>query len=402
MAVKGFVEFVSRQQVRGWVADQEHPGVHMNIVVLVRATKVASARADLYRDDLKEARVGGGDHGFVINFDPMLREEDLAGLEIEAAAPMGESVRLKWLVDRSSTNAPAPPPAPRAKQITAGEAVQDLTQFPVFVLGAARSGTSAVAQALLKTGYYAGHEEGHVLALMAQQMAAIRHYYASNGEDALPTRDTTLARIPQEYFLNAVADSFKNLVPHLWQNKHWIDKTPNDKMVAASPLFLRLWPNARFIFMRRRALENVMSRMRKFPQISFAAHCTDWATVMRTWGATRSRLGGRAIEIEQLELATRPEAVAARLAQFLDLPAPVASRLGQALLVDRPERTSQNFATPLSMQALNWPEARIETFKTVCGPQLLEYGYSLDERYYARSPSAANDVTLKTASSATP
>jgi hypothetical protein len=39
----------------------------------------------------------------------------------------------------------------------------DSTQYPVFVVGAARSGISAVAQRLLKCGEYQAFEEGHFL-----------------------------------------------------------------------------------------------------------------------------------------------------------------------------------------------------------------------------------------------
>jgi hypothetical protein len=381
----GFVEYVSRQQIRGWVADEQRPDRHIDIVVRVGAAQIASGKAELYRDDLHEAGVGDGDHGFVINLNPMLREADLAALVVSATGVPGGGVVLEKL--QASPEAAAPPPAPRAPPIEIGRAVEDAAQFPVFVLGAARSGTSAVAQALLKTGYYAGHEEGHVLALMAQQMKTIQDYYDANGEETLASRDTTLARIPKEYFINAVAESFKALVPNLWKNKHWIDKTPNGQMIAASPLFLQLWPNSRFIFMKRRPLENIVSRMRKFPQLSFEAHCADWASVMTTWTATKYQLGARAIEVEQFELATRPEPTAARLIGFLQLPPAVAALFRQTLLVERPERTSQSFADPLTLQTLDWTDGQRSVFQKICGPLMREHGYTSDGQYYAdRTP----------------
>ena len=39
----------------------------------------------------------------------------------------------------------------------------EMESYPVFVVGAARSGTSAMAQALVKATRYQGFAEGHVL-----------------------------------------------------------------------------------------------------------------------------------------------------------------------------------------------------------------------------------------------
>lgn len=391
MTVLGFVEHVSRQQIRGWVLDQNRPDTHLGVVVHVGTALVASGKADLYRIDLLEAGVGAGDHGFVINLDPMLRESDLCAIIVRAAAPTGGQIVLEKLPDPPIDD--VSPPAPQQLPIAADNAASDPSQYPVFILGAARSGTSAVAQALLKTGHYAGHEEGHVLALMAAQMKTIQDYYDANGEETLISRDTTLAKIPKEYFMRAVADNFRNLIPLLWKNKHWIDKTPNGQMIAASPFFLQLWPNAKFIFMKRRPLENIVSRMRKFPQLSFEAHCTDWASVMMTWDATKGELSGRAIEIEQFELASRPDAIAAKLADFLQLPPSVAALLRQNLLVERPERTSQSFGDPLTLNSLDWTAGQRAVFQKICSKLMLEYGYGTDGRYYADSASIPGGVT---------
>jgi hypothetical protein len=222
-----------------------------------------------------------------------------------------------------------------------------------------------------------------VLALMAQQMKTIQDYYDANGEETLASRDTTLARIPKEYFMRAIANNFKDLIPNLWKNKHWVDKTPNGKMISASPLFLHLWPNAKFIFMKRRPLENIASRMRKFPQLSFETHCIDWASVMTAWTATKYELGASAIEVEQFELAVRPEQTAARLIAFLQLPPSAAGVFRQTLLVERPERTSQTFADPLTFKQVDWTDGQRSVFQKICGPLLLEYGYATDGRYYA-------------------
>lgn len=51
-------------------------------------------------------------------------------------------------------------------------------------------------------------------------------------------------------------------------------------MTLASPIVKELWPSSVFVFAKRRGIENVISRTRKFLGESLENHCADWARNM--------------------------------------------------------------------------------------------------------------------------
>ena len=144
----------------------------------------------------------------------------------------------------------------------AGKPITDEGQFPVFVLGPARSGTSAMALGLLDSGRYSGYGEGHLLPLAHDLLATADTYYRRYAEAGA---DTLLGRVPIAAFQSLIRRSFVQLARDVFPTRFWLDKTPTVAMVHAAPLMKELWPNARFIFMKRRVIENVLSRLRKFP-----------------------------------------------------------------------------------------------------------------------------------------
>ncbi len=72
--------------------------------------------------------------------------------------------------------------------------------------------------------------------------------------------------------------------------------------------------------MKRRAVENIASRMRKF-DVDFAHNCREWATIMEAWLSVREQLAGAALELDQLDIARAPDESAERLAGLLGLSA---------------------------------------------------------------------------------
>src|SRR5581483_8649104 len=137
----------------------------------------------------------------------------------------------------------------------------DSNQFPVFVLGPARSGTSAITLALLQSGSYIGSGEGHLLPLSHQILSIIEQQYRLAGMQG----STALTRVSSDAFQKLIRRAFVKLAADLFPAPRWLDKTPTVEAVRASLLMRELWPNARFIFMKRRVIENVLSRQRKFP-----------------------------------------------------------------------------------------------------------------------------------------
>jgi len=164
---------------------------------------------------------------------------------------------LPWLVDapeRKLSLTPIAWPGPAS----------DLEHHPLFILGAARSGTSAVAHALLTAAGFEGNEEGHLFDMLTPLLAGARRFDDSKADE-------------------------------------------------------------QFVFMKRREIENVASRMRKF-KFDFAHNCREWATVMEAWLSVREGVAEAALELDQLDVARGPDWSASSSLPFSAFPKP--SRAG--------------------------------------------------------------------------
>jgi hypothetical protein len=371
MAVTGLVEFAGTAYVSGWAYDSESPSARLEITVRIGDEFLASGFADVGRDDLLSAGVGDGIHGFTIDLsEATLSPEDAAALEVHAISG-AEVIKL-------------------ARAESTPESIVDLTsdpyqptsdenQLPVFILGPARSGTSAITLALLESASYVGAGEGHLLPLAHTLVGAIDQHYQRRVQDP----NTLLGRVSIEAFQKLIRRSFLNLATELFPTARWLDKTPTVEMVQASILMKELWPNARFIFMKRRVIENVLSRQRKFPEDSTDRHYSDWAAVMTAWLAVRGKLGDAVLEIEHRQLVLDPDAVASSIASFLKLPEAAAARFRRYLNNSRPEQTDENFGATYTLDHLCLNEDEVRQLKAVCDPIMSALGYSYDKSYFA-------------------
>jgi len=384
--ITGFIELIDVEEVRGWAYLPDVPDEKLEIIVSLDDLTVGSGTAATFRDDLAQLGFGAGDHAFAVKLDIPVAVADLDQIEVLVRMSDGTTAPLPRARNMKVEAVQQPP---RAKALTIFPLpTSDPAHHPAFILGAARSGTSAVAQALLKCGAYGGFEEGHFLWLVRRFLLTVHKYYEDNGEDALPNRFTMLAHIPNTYLISAVRATFIAAMQEMFPDGRWLDKTPRAEMIEVAPIMQELWPNARFVFMKRRALENVSSRLSKFPTISFRQHCKDWARSMNAWLLVRDLLGGAAIEVEQLAIAQAPERSAEALGRFLDLPDHAVKRLAKSFSEDRPEQTTREFAPVMQIDRLGWTDAMITEFRAVCGPMMAAYGYSYTDRYFA-APVAA-------------
>lgn len=239
-----------------------------------------------------------------------------------------------------------------------------------------------MAQGLLKSGVFEGNQEGHVFDLLAHFSVALRKYYDFKSDDAFGGRDTTLSRVPKEFFRERLDADFIAVAAKLFPTGRWLDKTPNSDMIFLAPRFKKMWPNARFIFMRRRFLENAASRSRKYPEFEFEHHAMEWSRAMEAWLQAKPHLQGAAIEIDQRFLSEQPEKVANELAGFLSLTGKEEIRLAQALRYDQPERTAAGQWQACDLSDMGWGEAEQKHFAQYCGKLMNAFGYSVDANYY--------------------
>jgi Sulfotransferase family len=374
VAIRGFLEFASVSSVRGWAYDSDAPSVHLEVVVRADNEVYGSTRADIQRHDLAAAGIGDGSHGFNIDLTSAhIPAGAVSALEVYVVSG-ADTVKLFRIARTSNRN---------LNLRSDGQIpIADDSQFPVIILGPARSGTSVVTLGLLDSSQYEGIGEGHLLPLTRELLNTIDMYYQRHADNQA---DTMLGRVPSDAFQKLVRRSFVQLARDLFPTGHWLDKTPTVEMVRAAPLMRELWPNARFIFMKRRVIENVLSRQRKFPHDTTDMHYSDWVAVMSAWLAVRTQLVGAALEIEHRHLVLDPCGVASEISDFLQMRDEPSARLSRFLGNQHPEQTDDNFGAVYNLEQLGLSEDEAKRMIAKCDPLMAAYGYSYSESYFYES-----------------
>lgn len=249
---------------------------------------------------------------------------------------------------------------------------------PIFILGYYRSGTTAISDALKGIGYF-GWREGYVFPLVYKlhdliddHLKEVRNFNGPDFAVSAINPDKLKSDI-----INSVADIYKTDA----NNIGWFDKTPGWEMVSSAPRLLSFWPKAKFIFCKRRGIDNIESQIRRFGDptkrgISFRDLCYGWSRTMEAWTLVKDTLGDAAIEMEHHDLASTPSAIAEKLAQFLKIDGEYKRKLAEILTNNYPEKTATNFSwKPLDMT--DWSKKQQDDFLSICGPAMNEYGYPI-------------------------
>ncbi len=373
--VQGYLEYIQASRLYGWAFSQQDPGRRLAIEIRCGEEVLGRTTADVYRDDLLAASIGDGAHGFIFDLPQERGNADLQRLSAQAVAADGTLHPLERLCY-----------TPLVAEISVPEAsfpgaVSDASQYPVFVLGSARSGTSAMARALQASERYWGPNEGHVFDLFAHLSDSLRSFYDIKQRAGADNGATLLSQVPLAFLHGGLRHLFVTLVKTSMPTPWWFDKTPNHHMIHLAPQFKAIWPNAKFIFMKRRALEFIESRRRKFPEMSFETNCREWVVGMSAWNGVRERLGAHALEVDQLIMVRQPAGVVAAVTPFTKLNTVEAERFKRSLADDRPEQTADIFAPSLRLEDMSWTAAERRVFDEVCMPMMDAAGYSTDETY---------------------
>jgi hypothetical protein len=372
--IKGFLESVEPLQIIGWVYDTAAPATYIEVIICCNDRVIDTVTASLYRKDLADGGIGLGDHAFVVNLKQPLSSDDIGNVSAKTTDSDGTPITLSRLL-----SSPAPPLA--LSSLVWPHRCRDVDQRPIFILGSARSGTSAITHALLTATHYAGQEEGHLLDILAALAVEVRKFYIEKSDEWGGSRNTMIARVPQRFMEDALDSILLTATKQLFKTPHWLDKTPNSNMIYLAPRFLRIWPNARFIFMKRRAIENIASRMRKF-HYNFAHNCREWTESMQAWMSVRDKLAGSALEVDQIAMLRDPETVADNVSDLLELSDISRDRLKRQLARERPQRTSINEDAVGGIEDQGWTSDMRQAFEEICGPTMDKFGYNRTAAYY--------------------
>jgi hypothetical protein len=260
-------------------------------------------------------------------------------------------------------------------------------------VGSPRSGTSALVSVLSGVGYH-GYLEGNFLTVLHHIESAVDKFFDWNPET---DPNVLLANVNKHDLKRRLFETVRTVENDLNPEDPWFDKTGTPEMTAAIPIVRELWPNSVFVFAKRRGIENIISRLKKFPNESFEYHCANWARHMAVWRHIRKQLPTECfIEIEQRDMIQEPERTARDLCAFLQVPAstvtPARPSFGGAttildaalyvLTTQRPQETAEGTASrTVSLADTEWTAEQKATFLDHCETEMNEFGYTMDQRY---------------------
>lgn len=254
---------------------------------------------------------------------------------------------------------------------------------PIFITGSVRSGTSILARGIMKGGNIPGYLEGCFINLLGGFLRVTDRNSIKRGGQLIDQR-IMISRVNKKDFNNELSLWFKNQYEK-WNtySGQWVDKTADSELIYALPYIIKMWPKAKIIVMTRRPIENVASRIRKFPQRSFDNHCEGWRDAAEMWiESKKNLLPSSYIEIDQRDVALRPEEVADKISNFLELSKDQRDGILKVFKKDRPEDTGGNEALIKSLEEMDWTEEEKKLFRETCGPVAEKCGYSLEKKYY--------------------
>ena len=406
LMIVGMIELLTPRRAVGWVEIQDASGTAL--MVRVRDRETILAEADLkapVKASAKKRPTASGRHEFSMDLPHRLDQSKLVGLTIEAArqgsdrwVPLSRHFKIAGGYSQSepplvsnalaTRHSAAEALLPKASELPFWSDSRDSANFvsvearPVFVLGAARSGTTALCVALEKATRYRGFHEGHVLDVAIRLVNAVDAHFEKKDPYISPeTRSRYhLGQLAHPRFRAETIEMLRRLAAG-YTTPFWFDKTPTYQMIASVPMLAQAWPHARFIFMKRRGLENMRSRARKFTRIDFPGSCRDWALIMSAWRTVRETVQGRCLELDQRTMQDDASSAAAGVGRLLDLEPSEVAAFAAALHSERPEVTDPSAKIIDNLSELGWTAEQTEFFRGICGAEMEAYGYTYNAEY---------------------
>jgi len=251
----------------------------------------------------------------------------------------------------------------------------------IFIVGAPRSGTTIISHALQQLWPISRFSEGHLMGFMAEMWSVMEEKFRD-----LPAREfeeMLVAQLEPVDIRRGYARFVRGLFESAYGSTDILDKSPGHKSVHAVPFALEVFPKARIIFCYRRALENVASRLRKWPSVPFTAHCQEWVAIMKTWRSLRSTLPSQQwFEVDQLDIAKHSKEIACRLGKWLNLGEAQVKAMHACFSEQRASMINGSFPKRvLDIEQIEWPNQQKQEFLKICHSEMQEWSYTLDASY---------------------
>lgn len=265
--------------------------------------------------------------------------------------------------------------------------------FLTIITGPNRSGTSAMCWALRKTRYR-GPAEGHLLDLIGEIGSSIDKYYdrkkfaRNNSANLIHFADeiNIKKRIGEAFYRFYAESAVKSISSQVMINFKvkseffFVDKTPSLDFRQTIREIDSVFDNVNYIFCKRRGIENVVSRMEKWPDRNMKYYTESWSKIMDSWYNNREIISGKYLEIDQYDMWRTPSKTSNLVKNFLNLSEEEEIIIRNSLQHDRVQKTSDSYA-PLNFDQLEWSDEEKQIFMDNCGDTMENFGYSYDETY---------------------
>lgn len=255
---------------------------------------------------------------------------------------------------------------------------------PIFIIGSARSGTSIVRDGLVSGAGIQGTIEGCFIDMLGAFLQTVDSKFLQRAGETRKKNEMMLEFVSKDVFKDALVtwflEQYKTYTP---TKGMWVDKTPDNDVLPVLPYLPQHIPSAKIIFMKRRPLENMQSRLRKFPNRTFEQQCAGWAKIMHDFDAISPQLPEHMyMVIDQYDIECVPSQVAAQIGSFLNLSMSQVQQMQYVFERTRPEATTAKREIPLVFDELPWTNEQKQFFIETCGPLMERHGWSWDAGYY--------------------
>lgn len=255
----------------------------------------------------------------------------------------------------------------------------------LYILGSTRSGTSALRNAIAETRY-SGYGEGHLVPMLVDLIDTVRREKQIGLGHDVPGTGLN--------YLNADA-----LIRHLFQGyerylaedlgcSHILDKTPTVAPIRAAPDLASYHSEAKLIYCARRHVDNVHSKLMKFPDVTLEEHVEEWSHCHAAWLGARAKLdaqGQEYLELDFFDLATDCDGVAARIGAYLALDREETDSIARYLGSQRPQaEPGRDLTRFLRLSDLPWSDEQKAHFRDIASPVGATLGYGFETYWEAR------------------
>lgn len=257
----------------------------------------------------------------------------------------------------------------------------------LYILGSTRSGTSALRNALSSTRFK-GFGEGHLVPILDDLVRTVRTHRLEGLGARTPGNG--LFELRENVLIRHLFHGYESYLVSVLGSQAIMDKTPTIVPIRFAPDLNQFHQAPRFIHCSRRHVDNIQSKLKKFPDRTVQQHCQEWAACNATWLEVSERLDGNFIAFDFYDLVTDQTGISQRIGDYLDLAHNEVIAVTQYLISQRPQgATDRDLTNFLKLSEMPWSDEEKADFVEICGPVGERLGYGLETYYEKAEPEAS-------------